>query len=290
MLLYRLSFSHAILTRLKKQPDGILVDGNPVTVRYVLHTGQTLSLAIEDKLPHQPQMGVCFAAMPEVLYEDDWLIAVDKPAGMPTHPSPGHHGDSLACALSAYYGEKGVPFVFRSPSRLDRNTSGVLLAAKNAVACSVLNRQHQQGLYEKTYFAVLQGEPAAPEGLIDAPIGREAGSVIKRCVSPHGDRAQTAYRVLHTFEREGRKFCAVLAFPRTGRTHQIRVHFAHIGCPLAGDDLYGGDRSLIGRHALHAYQIGILHPKSGEKTVITAPLPADLQELIGSERAKISLP
>ena len=214
-----------------------------------------------------------------IAYEDDDVVVPDKPADMPTHPSHNHHEDTVANALAFRYREQGIPFVFRPVNRLDRNTSGLLLIARNRLVAGTLSAAMREHRIEKQYLAVLDGIPAEREGIIETYIRRTAESIIVRenCAEGEGgDRAVTRYRVL-TAENG---HALVLASPITGRTHQLRVHFAGIGCPITGDDMYGTASPLIGRHALHAYRLTFPHPADGEPITVYAPLHDDMQSLV----------
>ena len=223
-----------------------------------------------------------------VLYEDEAVMALDKPAGMPTHPSRGHYDDTLANGLAFMFGKRGRPFVFRAVNRLDRETSGIVLVAKDRLAASEYSALMCDGRIHKSYIAILNGTPEK-EGTIDAPIRREPGSTMLRETCSADDEgakpAVTRYRLLAV--SPDRKVSMVLAEPVTGRTHQIRVHFASIGCPLVGDGLYGTAESfptdadgMISRHALHAVRLEVCRGSS--PLVIDSSLPADMARLAGA--------
>lgn len=271
-----LGFSNRLLARLKQDEQGILVDGERVTVRYPLRQGQRLTLAVEDRSGGE---GVVPVELPlSILYEDEFLWGVNKPPEMPTHPSHGHYDDTLANALAWYAAERGEPFVFRPVNRLDRNTSGVVLVARDQRAAGILARTMQERQMEKRYLALLDGELFPDSGILSAPIRRRAESIIFRevCSEGEGDEAITAWRVL----ARGGGFTLVEASPETGRTHQLRVHFAHLGCPIHGDDLYGNAAEDMPRQALHAYTLAFPHPANGERITLTAPPPEDFCHLL----------
>lgn len=273
----KLPLSSKMLKYLKYREDGILVNGERVTVRRLLRAGDRLSLAIADSV----SAPIAPVALPlDILYEDSELVVPAKPAGMPTHPSHNHHTDTVANALAARYAAQGIPFVFRPINRLDRDTSGLLLIARNKLAAGVLTRSMQNGDIRKSYLAVLEGEDCPDSGLIDRPLHRTAESIIVREVcapdAPDAASSRTAYRVL----ARGGGCSLAEAVPLTGRTHQLRVHFASIGHPIAGDTLYGIPNGRIGRQALHARSLCFPHPSTGEAITLTAPLPPDLKELI----------
>ena len=276
-----LSLSHACITGLKKEPDGILLNGSHVTVRAVLSEGDLLSLKLEDTA-EQSQIAPCRLPF-DVLYEDADVIAVCKPPNMPTHPSHGHYEDTLANAAAWYFREQGKPFVFRAVNRLDRDTSGVVLLAKNKRAAAILSQSMQQHLIHKSYAAILYGRLPEDSGVIQRPIRRRLPSVIERevCADGEGAEAITAYRV----ELRVGRFTLVTALPRTGRTHQLRVHFASLGYPIAGDTLYGTEESgaCAHRQALHCMTLSFPHPTGGGVISVTASLPEDMHRLLEKE-------
>lgn len=262
----QLRLSTAQITRLKKKENGLTVNERHVTVRYVLKNGDTLNIDISDDAT--PQNIVPFDAPIDIIYEDEDIIAINKPHGMPTHPSHGHYGDTLANALVHYFNQKGTPFVFRCVNRLDKDTSGIVLCAKTAVACAELCRDMQDGKFEKTYFALINGQ-CANHGFIEANIKRFKESVILRCVCPEGEGkyAKTEYSKIS--ENDG--ITLVELIPHTGRTHQLRVHMQSIGTPILGDVLYGNKTNIP--LMLHAGVLKIPHPSTKETVTLHAPLP-----------------
>ena len=270
--------SGKMMKYLKYQHDGILVNGERCTVRRVLHTGDIVTLALTDNYSSEELLPVDLPV--EILYEDENLIAPSKPPNMPTHPSHNHHDDTLANALAVRYREAGVPFVFRPINRLDRDTSGVMLVAKNKFSAGLLAKSMQNGEFHKTYWAILEGEMSVEEGLIDKPLHRTAASIIVREVcspdAPDAEAARTRFRVL----ARGNGCTLVEAHPLTGRTHQLRVHFASLGHPICGDNLYGIDNGRIARQALHAKELVFPHPITKEQIHLTAPIPEDMQVLM----------
>ena len=275
----RIAPSVKMLKYLKYRDDGILVNGEHVTVRHRLRTGETLSLALTDRENSEKLQPVPLDL--PILYEDDDIVVPNKPARMPTHPSRDHERDTVANALAFRYREKGIPFVFRPVNRLDRDTSGLLLIARNKLAAGRLTRAMQSGQIRKTYIAVLEGDLPAEEGVIDRPLRRSAESIIVREVcSPDAAGAElsvTHYRVL----ARGGGCTLAEAHPLTGRTHQLRVHFASLGHPIVGDDLYGIPNGRFARQALHARSLVFPHPATGESMTLSAPIPPDMEELIG---------
>lgn len=269
-----LGLSVKMLSRLKNDEEGIVVNGRRVTVRYVLRTGDVLCLMDKDREPGH----LIPCALPvDILYEDDDVLLVNKPPNMPTHPSHGHLDDTLANALVYHYKEQGCPFVFRPISRLDRNTSGVVLVAKNKIAAARLGEAMQRHVIEKTYLALLCGRLSPEHGQIETYMCRTDMSIITRRVCTAGeDGAMYALTDYETVAGNDRA-TLVRAHPRTGRTHQLRVHFSHLRCPLLGDDLYGESSELIDRQALHALSVSFPHPSDGHKMTVAAPLPEDIR-------------
>ncbi len=273
---YLPDLSRRILIDLKKRPNGITVNGARVSVRYLLHEGDVLSLALEDEASSEiPASSV----LPEIIYEDDDIICVNKASGMPTHPSHGHYEDSLASSLAYYYQLQNRPFVFRVINRLDGVTSGVVLIAKNHLSAARLSASLTQCRFQKHYTALLEGKLEGSIGLLDQNIKRRLPSIIERtvCSREEGERALTTYRVLGHFGNR----TLVDAFPHTGRTHQLRVHFSSIGHPIVGDFLYGTEEeALKGCIALHCASMSFPHPSSNCQMKIEAPLPGHFHMLI----------
>ena len=250
-----------MLARLKRIDGGITRCGAPLRAVDMVLPGDEIVLRLSDTsfLDANPDLNV------PVAFENERLVVFDKPAGMPVHPSIHHQGDTLGNFFAFLYPD----LTFRPVSRLDRDTSGLCIIAKDAHAANQL-----QGNCSKTYLAAVHGE--IPEsGTINAPIARERESIILRCVRGDGRAAITHYkRVAFNDVYSLAEVC-----PETGRTHQIRVHFAHIGHPLAGDDMYGGLRTDIFRHALHCAEIRFSDPMNGEEITVRSQLPKDIEEL-----------
>ena len=238
---------------------GVSVNGEVVTMRKLVSQGDT----VEVILPKEDSEFVKPVAEPlTVIYEDEYILAVDKPINMPTHPSKYNSLVTLANLVRAYIGEA---FVFRAITRLDRDTSGIVLIAKDRISAAALSREMKAGRIEKTYTAILSKAPENLSGTVDAPIEREAAESIKRIVREDGKPAVTKYEVKEIFP-DGRALCEVM--PITGRTHQIRVHMAHIGAPLENDFLYGTRGE--GTYSLRCTSLSFIHPKTREKITINA--------------------
>ena len=289
-----LGLSGTVLRRVKCLEDGVTLDGARVNVRVRVREGQTLSvrmtssrqsplLSPPDPLRRDPagHPGVIPAEGPlDIVYEDPDLIVLNKAPGVLVHPGHGHFDDTLGNYLMYHYRQSGDESGFHPVHRLDKGTSGLVVIAKHPHAQEKLKNQLHTGDFRRVYLAVCDGVPPAPSGLIDAPIGRTDGSLMAREVRPGGQPARTRYRVIRAC---GPRSLVELEL-KTGRTHQIRVHMAHLGCPLTGDFLYGTeDDSLISRPALHSARLELTHPITGGRLRFSAPLPADLAALISEE-------
>ena len=271
----RVGVSRSVLTSLKKKENGILLNGVKVTVRALLRENDRLTLAIDDDGDERTEKILPVRLPLAIVYEDDQLLVANKPSDMPTHPTRGHYEDTLANAVTYYMQEKGSKnFVFRAVNRLDRDTSGLVLMAKNQLACAKLSELLQSGGIEKTYLALLCGNLTRDEGRIEKPIRRTEKSIITRecCEQGQGAYALTHYRVLARYDG----YTLVCARPITGRTHQLRVHFANIGHPILGDTLYGSADPAMERQALHAVMLRFTHPYTGEEMKIAAMPPRDM--------------
>lgn len=271
-----LKLSRRILIRLKQTCGGILVNGEHVTVRRILCEGDILTLATADSGDDINENIVPVRLPLDIIYEDNDIIAVNKPFDMVTHPSHNHYEDSLANALMYYYTQKGIPFVFRAVNRLDRDTTGIVLIAKNQPAAFNLSRQLQSGMIRKSYRAVLSGVIRPENGEIKTYIRRKGESIIEREVSDSGADSEFAHTVYRSLGSNG-NLTAVDAEPVTGRTHQLRVHFAYMGCPIYADDLYGKGEN--GRQALHARKLSFTHPSDGKQMELYAPVAEDILKL-----------
>ncbi len=270
----RLGVSASLLRRLKLMPDGITLDGNHVTVRATACMGQMLRIKAEGDSENG---GIVPVAMKlDVVYEDEYVLIICKPAGMPTHPSRGHYTDTLANGVIYRLGEGAT---FRAINRLDSNTSGLLCVAKNSFAAMRLSAQLKAGSLKRTYLAVVEGDVHPREGVIDLPIARVPGRGIMRRIDEDGERAVTRYRVTQT--GGGRSLLEISL--DTGRTHQIRVHFSHIGHPVSGDFMYGEELPGLPGHALHSHTLRFNHPVSGGDVLMISPPPAVFDALLCGE-------
>ena len=277
LLKKHLLLSGTVVRRIKWLEDGILVDGIRVNTRFVPQAGQTLSVRLSDP---ERLSGVVAAPGPlDIVYEDEDLIVLNKPAGLSVHPGPGHFSDTLGNFLVHYYESSQQEADFHPVHRLDRGTSGLLVAAKHPYAQELLKEQLHSPAFRRVYLAVCEGTPEPAAGVVDAPLGPVEGSLMAQQVRPDGKPARTHYEVLET---DGSRSLLRLEL-KTGRTHQIRVHMAHLGHPLTGDFLYGTeDHTLISRAALHSYQLTFRHPLTHEELTFQQPLPEDMTRLMES--------
>ena len=272
--LRRRGFSYQNLTQLKKMPESILINGVWSYMRTPLHSGDILTVHIREteSSPNIPPVELSL----DIVYEDEDIVVVNKPAGMPVHPSLNNYRNSLANALMYYYQQQGKPFIFRCTNRLDRDTSGLTVIAKHMVSSSILSSMTARHEIEREYLAVVRGSVTPSSGTIDAPIGRTGSSLIERKIDfEHGERAVTHYHVVK--EENGHSLVSLIL--ETGRTHQIRVHMKYIGFPLAGDYLYNPDMEYIQRQALHSCRLSFQHPFTGKHMEFTADLPEDMDRI-----------
>lgn len=281
--LRRCAVSTELARAVKFHGSGFFADGQPILANRRLAAGQMLSFELPadgEGVAPQPEIPV------QVVHEDAFALLLEKPPHLAVHPTLNYPLDTLANGYAAWAAAQGRSTVFRPVNRIDKDTSGLVLAARNSYAAPLL----AQGV-EKLYYAIVEGELPLGPGVIDAPIGRQGDSIIGRCVTPEGKPSRTEYTILKA--KNGLSLAACV--PVTGRTHQIRVHFASLGHPLAGDDLYGGSRARIGRQALHcarqtfrvprceALEDGICIEAPVDETTlrtvtVESPLPADMAQ------------
>lgn len=271
-----LGYSHRLLIRLKNTEQGLLMGGRPVYSNHRLSQGETLTVNIAEE---ENSPGIEPVKLPlSIVYEDEDILVADKGAGVPVHPSQGHHGNTLANAAAWYFREKGEPFTYRVINRLDRDTTGLLILAKHMLSACVLSNQMMKRGIRREYLALVCHR-TPEQGFIDSPIARVDGSTIERRVDfENGESALTRYRLL-SYNQE--KDLSLLRLSlETGRTHQIRVHMKSIGHPLPGDFLYCPDYRYIGRQPLHSSCLEFIHPVTGIPLRLTAELPGDMRALV----------
>ena len=270
-------YSRHLLRQLKETEDGLLRNAQPTFTTVALKAGDRIRVRLLEKA--EGSEAIMPAPLPfEIVYEDEDLLVVNKPADMPIHPSFQNHGNTLADALTWHYQQHGEDFVYRCINRLDRDTTGLLIVAKHLLSASILSDMVGKREIHREYLAIVKGIP--PEnGTIAAPIGRKKGSAILREVNfETGEPAVTHFARLEI--RNGLSLVSLKL--ETGRTHQIRVHMGYIGCPLIGDYLYYPECSRISRQALHSHRLSFLHPITGKALSFTAPLPEDMEKAFWS--------
>lgn len=255
-----------MLRKLKNVEGGIKINGTSAKVIDIVRQGDVITLA----KPESSAIEANSALKAPIVFENKAAVVFDKPAGMPVHPSIGHRDDTLGNLFAAIYPE----LVFRPVNRLDKDTSGLCLIAKDPYSANIL-----QGSCHKIYYAAVHGDTDL-HGTIEAPIARAEDSIIMRCVREDGRRAVTHYRKISG----GGKYSLLEIELETGRTHQIRVHFSHIGHPLAGDGLYGGSQEDISRHALHCGKMSFVCPLTGEEISVSSQLPEDIERIIKGDK------
>ncbi len=264
-------YSSANITAIKKMPRNVVIKGEWVHMNRRLSEGDTLTVNINEDTSSEKIPPVQMAL--NIVYEDEDILVINKPAGLPIHPSLNHYEDSLANGLAYYYEAQGKPFIFRCANRLDKNTSGLTVIAKHLVSANILSTMVKNRDFHREYYAIVKGHINPSSGTIDAPIGRVDDSIITRQVDyAHGEKAITHYQVIK--EKNGHSLVSIHL--ETGRTHQIRVHFKYINHPLIGDHLYNPDMEYINRQALHSHRISFNHPITGEAMDFTAKLPEDM--------------
>jgi len=269
-------FSHQVLVELKKTEQGILKNGVWARGFERLEEGALLELFLKETEMKETILPVDLKL--QVVYEDDDILVVNKPANMPIHPSQNNYENTLANACMWYYRQKGETFVYRCINRLDRDTTGLVLLAKNLFSASVLSRQMANREIHRTYLAVVEGQ-LPQSGVIDAPIARKENSTIERCVDfEQGEAAVTHFERLQY--RNGYSLARV--WLDTGRTHQIRVHMNYIGHPLPGDYLYHPDFRFIDRQTLHSAGLEFRHPITGAELSFKAELPDDMKKILST--------
>lgn len=267
-------YSRRLIIDLKNEENGILKNGSPAFTNALLSPGDVLTIHLP---PEEPSKHIAPMELPfPVIYEDEHILAVNKPADMPIHPSINNHENTLANAAAFYFQQKEIPFVFRCINRLDRDTTGLVLLAKHPLSGCLLSQAVKERKIHREYLAICEGVLSEP-GTIDLPIGRKPGSAIMRCVDPiQGERAVTHYTPLFS---DGQHTLLRIHL-ETGRTHQIRIHMGAIGHPLPGDYLYHPVYDDIKRQPLHSSSLTFSHPITGEELHLKAPLPEDMKGMM----------
>lgn len=267
--------SDRLITKLKKANKIYLNDLQTYTKKS-LTVGDTVSVLIDFE---EDNSNIVASNIPlNIIYEDDYLLVLNKPANIAIHPSILHFDNSLSNGVKFYFDKLGLKKKIRIVNRLDRNTSGIVVFAKNEYIQECLIKQMKTKELKKEYLAIAKGILESKSGTLNFPIARKEGSIIERTVSSDGDSAITHYDVVKEFNN----LSLVHIVLETGRTHQIRVHFSHIGHPILGDTLYGSPSELINRQALHSYKLTFIHPVTKKVVSLEAPLPNDIKNIINN--------
>lgn len=278
-------YSRHIRTWLKQHPGSVRLNGEEALFYFPLKNGDLLEISLEEEHPSENIVPVDLPI--HIVYEDEDLMVIDKPADMPVHPSIGNYENTLANAAAWYFHRQDIPFVFRCINRLDRDTTGLLILAKHMLSGAILSDQMKKRAIHRTYLAITDGK-TDPAGTIDSPIGRTDQSLILRQVD-HENGASACTHYLQKCWHPKTFYPETLPVPQdglslvqlqleTGRTHQIRVHMTSIGHPLIGDTLYNPETALMNRQALHSYRLAFTHPVTGASLEFTSPLPEDMAE------------
>ena len=271
-------YTDKAIIALKKTPEGILLNGVWAYVNQKISSGDILTIKLSETessekiVPEKLDM--------DIVYEDEDILVVNKPANMPVHPSQNHYTGTLANGIAYYFAAQRKPFIFRCVNRLDRDTTGLTILCKHQLASGILSNMVSERLIKRTYLAICTDDGSLPQnGTINAPIARKEGSTIERIVDyEKGEDATTHFKkLLHLPDKQ---ISLIQLRLETGRTHQIRVHMSSIGHPLIGDDLYGGDCTLIKRQALHSYSLHFTHPITLKEMSFEQELPQDMKKCL----------
>ncbi len=269
------NMSDRLILKLKRS-DQIYCNGKPAGVNEPLNPNDIVcaDISFEEQCEN-----IVPTKMPlDILYEDEGLLVVNKRPNTPVHPSLNHFEDSLSNGVKYYFDSIGLKRKIRPINRLDKDTSGIVLFAKNEYIQECLIRQMKTNKFEKEYLAIVDGVVTSPSQTVIAPIARKDASIIERCVNDNGDYAETIIDLVETYSNHSLVKCTL----KTGRTHQIRVHTKHIGHPILGDTLYGNASTLINRQALHAYKVKFMHPITKQTIEIICLPPEDMAKLINN--------
>lgn len=271
LLKTKFEISDRLLLKLKTN-NKIFLNGSPVGIKNTVNYDDVVEIYFDFEEDNTNIVPVKMDL--NIIYEDDFMLIINKPAGIPVHPSILHYTDSLSNGVRYYFDEINLHKKIRPVNRLDKDTSGIVIFAKNEYIQECLVRQMKCNTFIKEYIAICEGHLSIQKGKIEAPISRKENSIIERCVSQNGDYALTYYETIKTCI--DKNYSVLLIKLITGRTHQIRVHLSYIGHPIIGDTLYGSSSSLISRQALHSSRVSFVHPITRQNVVFTAPLYEDM--------------
>ena len=269
--------SDHLLVKLKKQQK-IFLNGKPC---YVTATVKNNDIVVVDLGFEEESENIIPTKMKlDILYEDEAFLIINKPFGIPVHPSILHFEDSLSNGVKYYFNSIGLNKKMRPVNRLDKDTSGIVIFAKNEYIQEELIKQMKNNTFKKEYLAILEGNLEKSSGTINASISRKEGSIIERTIDENGEIAITHFELIKNFTKNNIDLSLVKFILETGRTHQIRLHSKYIGHPILGDSLYGNSSNLITRQALHAYKITFIHPISKKEIVVEIDLPEDMKNIV----------
>jgi len=271
ILRHRMEMSGALISRLKTKDNGICVNGTRVFTNHIVKTGDMVSAEISDFKSTRQVAPIEYPL--SILYEDEFIALIDKPAGMAVHGTASGVGGCTVENAAAFLWNDNT--AFHAANRLDKSTSGIMTVAKNAYTHDLLRKSMHTSNYIRQYIAVTESAPSPADGTVDLSITKDGDEHWKRELDPNGISAITDYKTLYT---DG-ELSIVKLKPVTGRTHQIRLHMSAIGCPLCGDELYGGHKEYIERAALHSYFIHLVHPVTNKTLEIYAPIPEDMKNI-----------
>lgn len=280
--------SDRLITKLKKN-NNIFLNDFPKYIDYKINIGDKISVNLnfneisENIIPKKMNLNI--------IYEDESLLIINKPANIPVHPSISHFEDSLSNGVQFYFQENNVKTKIRPVNRLDKDTSGIVIFAKNEYIQESLIKQMKNKTFEKNYYAILTGHINKKNLKIDAPISRKDGSIIEREINKNGDNSVTYLELIKNFEvffnKETIKLSLVKFSLETGRTHQLRVHSKYINHPILGDTLYGATSNLISRQALHAFKVKFIHPITKRNIILETSFPNDMQIILNNDLSNL---
>lgn len=263
----KLRVSENLVVKLKKN-NKIFINNSPVYISHKIFLGDILTVDLDfnensDNIIPNKNINL------DIIFEDEYMLVINKPAGIPVHPSISHFNDSLSNGVKYYFNSKGINKKIRPVNRLDKDTSGIVIFAKSEYIQEFLVQEMKKGNFKKYYIAILEGKLKEKQGTISAPIARKENSIIEREINENGDTSISHYKVL----KESDKYSKTEFLLETGRTHQIRLHSKYIGHPIVGDFLYGTRDRNINRHLLHAYKVEIIHPITKKSLTFELSIP-----------------